>query len=95
MFSNCFILVCVFLWNKTNIFLNIKSIKSEHLENKIIDYVKTNLQQIETDMNKRNSTSKKREKKKKIKTRKKRQELSVSAIKSIKKEIVQIVVKFE
>ena len=66
-----------------------------YIENKIIDYVKTNLQQIETDMNKRNSTSKKREKKKKIKTRKKRQELSVSAIKSIKKEIVQIVVKFE
>ena len=49
-------------------------------------------------MNNRNSISKKRVQKhilKSNKTRKKRQELSVSAIKSIKKEKVEIVVKFE
>ena len=46
-------------------------------------------------MNKRNNTSKKRGKVKMKKTRKKRQELSVSAIKSIKKEKIEIVVKFE
>ena len=66
-----------------------------YIENKIIDYVEENFQQIERDMNKRNNASKKRCKIKKPKTRKKRQELSVSAIKSIKKEKVQIIVKFE
>ena len=66
-----------------------------YIENKIIDYIETNFKQIETDMNKRNSTSKKRTKIKMKKTRKKRQELSVSAIKSIKKEKIEIIVKFE
>ena len=46
-------------------------------------------------MNKRNSTSKNIKKIKNIKTRKKREELSISASKSIKKEKVEIVVKFE
>ena len=44
-------------------------------------------------MNKRNSTSKNRKKKTKN-TRKKREELSVSASKTVKKEHIEIVVKF-
>ena len=60
-----------------------------------MDYVTENLDNIERDMNKRNSTSKSRNKSKNKKTRKKRQELSVCAIKSIKKEKVKIVVKFD
>tara|TARA_B100001758_G_C18386324_1_gene600339 strand:+ start:1360 stop:1908 length:549 start_codon:yes stop_codon:yes gene_type:complete len=66
------------------------------LENKIIDYIEKNYDAIETDMNMRNSSSKKN----KLdvsdsKTRKKREELSISATKSIKKEKVEIVVKFD
>ena len=65
------------------------------LENKILDYIREHLDEIEKDMNRRNSTSKNRVVKKKIKTRKKRQELSCSATKSIRKEEVEIVVKFD
>jgi len=66
------------------------------MENDIINYIKTNIKNIEADMNKRNSTMKYRKtnKKKSIATRKKRQELSVSATKTIKKEDVEIIVKF-
>ena len=64
------------------------------LEYKIIDYITDNLEAIEKDMNKRNSSSKDR-KKAQSKTRKKRKELSVSATKSIKKENVIITVKFD
>jgi hypothetical protein len=71
------------------------------IENKIIDYIKTNYVEIENDMNARNSTSKRKfslDTKENIqqndKTRKKREELSVSACKCIKKESVKIVVKF-
>jgi hypothetical protein len=46
-------------------------------------------------MNCRNSTSKNRNIDKNNKTRKKREELSVSASKSIKKETVEIVMKFD
>ena len=65
------------------------------LENKVIDYIEQNYSDIETDMNNRNSTSKCKE----IitdnsKTRKKREELSISATKSIKKEKVEIIVQF-
>ncbi len=65
------------------------------IENKVIDYIEENYDVIEKDMNNRNSTSKRKE----VicengKTRKKREELSVSATKSIKKEEVEIVVKF-
>ena len=65
------------------------------IENKVIDYIEQNYNDIEKDMNNRNSTSKRKE----IvidnnKTRKKREELSISASKSIKKESVEIVVKF-
>ena len=61
------------------------------LENDIINYINKNMGEIIKDMNKRNSTSKKR--KNKIE-RKRREELSVCASKSIKKEKVEIVVKF-
>jgi hypothetical protein len=71
------------------------------IENKIIDYIKTNYAEIENDMNARNSTSKRKfslDNKENIqqndKTRKKREELSVSACKCIKKESVKIIVKF-
>ena len=65
------------------------------LENKVIDYIEQNYNEIEKDMNNRNSTSKRKEiVTDNSKTRKKREELSVSATKSIKKEIVQIVVQF-
>ena len=65
------------------------------LENKIIEYIEENLLSIEKDMNNRNSTSKrKQDPVQSNKTRKKREELSVSAIKSIKKEDVEIVVTF-
>jgi hypothetical protein len=65
------------------------------LENKVIDYIEKNYNDIEKDMNNRNSTSKRKE----IitdnsKTRKKREELSISATKSIKKEKVEIIVQF-
>ena len=68
------------------------------MENEIIKYIEDNIDKIEGDMNKRNSTMKYRKglkgKKKSVSTRKKRQELSVSATKTIKKEDVEIVVKF-
>lgn len=65
------------------------------LENKIISYIEQNLVQINNDMNKRNSTAKNRKEKLTTKTRKKREELSISASKSIKKEQVEIVVDFK
>ena len=65
------------------------------LENKVVDYIEENYETIEKDMNSRNSTSKRKEQiVDNSKTRKKREELSVSAIKSIKKEKVEIVVQF-
>lgn len=79
------------------------------IENKIIDYIKSNYELIENDMNKRNITTKKRatidnKTTDKIenttmsvsnsKTRKRREELSISACKTIKKENVKIIVKF-
>jgi hypothetical protein len=66
------------------------------IENDIVEYIVKNYQDIEKDMNNRNSSSKKKDKEKDIdnKTRKKREELSISASKSIKKEDVKITVKF-
>lgn len=73
------------------------------IENKVIDYIEQNYEAIEKDMNSRNSTSKRKDSvtttvttgsSSHSKTRKKREELSVSATKSIKKEEVEIVVKF-
>jgi hypothetical protein len=65
------------------------------IENKVIEYIESNYDTIENDMNNRNSTSKRKEGVvDNSKTRKKREELSVSATKSIKKEEVEIVVQF-
>lgn len=65
------------------------------IENKVIDYIEENFAEIENDMNNRNSTSKRKSGLiDNSKTRKKREELSVSATKSIKKETVEIVVHF-
>jgi hypothetical protein len=65
------------------------------LENKVLDYIKKNYDDIIKDMNNRNSTTKNRKTKSGIKTRKTREELSISASKSIKKENVEIVVSFK
>lgn len=72
------------------------------IENKIIEYIQKNYDDIENDMNKRNSTTKRRSpidtedliQSNNSKTRKRREELSVSACKCIKKESVKIIVKF-
>ena len=77
------------------------------IECKIIDFIQENYSFIEGDMNSRNSTSKLKTSVSSTsstssssassdngKTRKKREELSISACKCIKKENVQIVVKF-
>ena len=65
------------------------------IENKVVDYLEENYSEVEKDMNNRNSTSKRKETiTDNSKTRKKREELSVSATKSIKKEKVEIVVQF-
>jgi hypothetical protein len=65
------------------------------IENQVLEYIENNYDEIEADMNSRNSISKKiGEDEPDNKTRKKREELSVSACKTIKKESVKIVVKF-
>ena len=65
------------------------------LENGVVKFIEDNYDMIEKDMNNRNSTSKRKEGLiDNAKTRKKREELSISATKSIKKEDVEIVVKF-
>jgi len=65
------------------------------IENNVINYIEENYETIEKDMNSRNSTSKRKETiVDNSKTRKKREELSISATKSIKKEDVEIVVQF-
>lgn len=64
------------------------------IENKILEYIKENISDIKNDMEKRGSISKKKDNENNIKTRKKREELSISALKSIKKEDVEIILKF-
>ena len=65
------------------------------LENDVIKYIENNYTDIENDMNSRNSTSKRKTiHPVKSLTRKKREELSISATKSIKREEVEIVVEF-
>jgi hypothetical protein len=71
------------------------------IENRILEYIEEHYQEIESDMNLFNSASKRRKTTDNItidggneKTRKKREELSISACKCIKKEIVKIMVKF-
>lgn len=65
------------------------------IEHNVLDYISQNYSIIEKDMNARNSTSKLKNNDNNNKTRKKREELSVSATRSIKKEEVEIVVKFD
>jgi hypothetical protein len=73
------------------------------IENDILKYIENNYDSIDNDMNTRNTTSKRKknalvatENKEQTagKTRKKREELSVSACKCIKKEVVNIIVHF-
>lgn len=68
------------------------------IENNIIEFIENNYPLIENDMNERNSTSKRKQsldsEDPNNKTRKKREELSISACKCIKKEMVKIIVKF-
>lgn len=64
------------------------------MDNEIMTYIEQNYVQIEHDMNNRNSTSK-NESATDNKTRKKREELSISAAKSVKKEFIEIVVTFD
>ena len=63
------------------------------IENNVIEFIEDNYAAILSDMNACNSSSKKKALSDN-KTRKKREELSISAIKSIKKEEVKILVKF-
>lgn len=63
------------------------------LEHKVLEYIEDNLDIIERDMNNRSSSAKNK-KSQNNQTRRKRTELSVSATKSIKKEDVEIIVKF-
>ena len=65
------------------------------LEHNVVNYIDQNYSNIEKDMNNRNSTSKNKAIDNKNKTRKKREELSISATRSIKKEKVEIIVKFD
>lgn len=67
------------------------------IENEIMNFIETNYSDIEHDMNNRNSNSRSNslENKTNNKTRKKREELSISAVKSIKKENVRIEVTFD
>lgn len=70
------------------------------LENEVIDFIENNYEAIEKDMNSRNSTSRRKQDPENVtttaqnKTRKRREELSISAVKTIKKEEVEIVVEF-
>ena len=61
------------------------------LENNVIQFIENNYSDIESDMNERNSLSKKN----KNKGRKKREELSTNASRSIKKENISITLVFE
>jgi hypothetical protein len=68
------------------------------IENKIIQYIETHYPEIEADMNSNNSISKSKKHNdslENIKTsRKRREELSISAAKSLKKEKTEIIVSF-
>ena len=65
------------------------------LEHDILEYIENNIVEIEADMNKRSSSSKNKKGQNTKQTRKKRKELSISAVKSIKREDVEIIVKFD
>ena len=63
------------------------------LENRVLDHIESNRNHIEADMSRRNSTARNKPASEK-QTRRRRQELSVSATKAIRKEDVEITVKF-
>ncbi len=65
------------------------------IENNVIKYINDNYDTIEKDMNTRNSASNREPLNESTKTRKKREELSISASKSIKKEDIEIVLTFD
>ena len=65
------------------------------IENKVIQYIENNYEEIETDMNNNNSISKTKKHNDSLgKIRKRREELSKFTSKSLKKEKFDIVVKF-
>lgn len=64
------------------------------IEKKMLDYIDEHYEEIVKDMNLRNNSSKYKPKNVDNKTRKKREELSVSAIKSLRKENVDISISF-
>ncbi len=65
------------------------------LENGVIAHIRDNYATIERDMNNRNSTSRRRGPGQASKTRKRREELSISATKSVKRENVEVVIAFD
>tara|TARA_B110001469_G_C9647071_1_gene327626 strand:- start:1587 stop:2153 length:567 start_codon:yes stop_codon:yes gene_type:complete len=66
------------------------------LENNVVKFIEQHFSIVEQDMNERNSTAKNKTKENGgNKTRKKREELSISAVKTVKKENVEIIVKFD
>lgn len=65
------------------------------IENGVIDYIDEHHAAIEADMNMRNSSSRRARGGAGGKTRKRREELSVSAVKSVKQEDVQITISFD
>ena len=64
------------------------------MENRIIEYIEENLSIIEHDMNSRNNSRSRENNKDMKKTRKKREELSVSACRSIKREDIEVIFNF-
>ena len=64
------------------------------IQNGVVKYIEDNYADIESDMNVRNSSAKKKPNTQGTKTRKKREELSISATKSIKREEIEITVEF-
>ena len=68
------------------------------LENNVVKYIDEHYSEVEHDMNSRNSTAKNKisnDTEPINKTRKKREELSISAVKTVKREQIEIIVKFD
>lgn len=65
------------------------------IDSGVVQYIEDNYEAIERDMNARNSTSRRRSVVGKSTTRKRREELSISAAKTIKHEDVSITIKFD
>ena len=65
------------------------------IENGVIAQIRRDYAAVEADMNSRNSTSRRRAMGESSATRKRREELSVSATKSVKREEVEVVITFD